>query len=118
MELLRKKKLLRLCLFCVLCPLIFENPRIVHAKGEEDFWIGKLMIKSGGRLLAAAPGDDADNPGLGQDGRAEKVELQGLYSYASCLLDADNDRVLFAAADGEHHEDYDADCYIGARIDG
>ena len=25
----------------------------------------------------------------------EKVELQGLYSYASCLLDADNDRVLF-----------------------
>ena len=95
MELFRKKKLLRLCLFCVLCPLIFENPRIVHAKGEEDFWIGKLMIKSGGRLLAAAPGDNADSPGLGQDGRAEKVEPQGLYSYASCLLDADNDRVLF-----------------------
>ncbi|MDE7325309.1 MAG: D-alanyl-D-alanine carboxypeptidase [Lachnospiraceae bacterium] len=80
---LQKKKLLGLCLFCALWPLILKDPCIVKAEG-------KLTLSGGWLLCVTDAGEEENNVK-----EPEKIQPQGLYSYASCLLDGENDRVLF-----------------------
>lgn len=68
----RKKNLLCLCLFCMLLCLCRGNPSVsARAQG----------------FLAHEEETDAKE--------VERITPRGLYAYASCLLDAENDRVLF-----------------------
>lgn len=70
MRRLRKKNLLCLCLFCLLFFLSFQSPA----------------------LQASVEKTDTRETDVEQ---AERVVPKGLYAYASCLMDGENNRVLF-----------------------
>lgn len=92
MRLLRKKNLLCLCLFCMLLFLCRGNPLLQALRENGENACAKVFSCM---CVYAEEGEPEETVRAEVEEEVERVVPKGLYAYASCLLDAENDRVLF-----------------------